>query len=495
MAFPATRRGCLAVALSIAVATLAAGPGAAAGTAAWTAPNGDLDNTRVATSSITAANVSSLKVAWKVPLTGVGADDYRFAATPLIAGGVVYTQDLASTVTAYRESNGSVLWTHAFPDAPSAGPNGVTLAGGRLYGATPTYAFALDAATGSLVWRSVTLTRNGHEGIDMAPTVANGIVYVSTVPGNASSFYAGGGIGRLFALDARTGKVRWRFNTVPASLWGKPGVNAGGGVWYSPAVSGNAVYADIGNPAPFPNAASRPGPNLYTDSVVKLDASTGKLIWYRQVLPHDLYDWDLEAPPVLTTAGGRSIVVAAGKMGDVYGVDATTGSLLWKTPVGIHDGHDNDDEQAMDGSPPSLAGVVYPGSYGGVLTPLAVADGVAYVPIVDLGTAWLPQETQQWSSAAGELDAVELDTGKLLWSTKLASPVFGAATVSNDLVFTTTFAGALVAVSRSNGRVVWRCELPTSTNAPLAIAGNVLVTAASIPHDSGEAELIAFRLG
>jgi outer membrane protein assembly factor BamB len=484
----------IAVALAIAGTTAATGASSVGVPASWTSPNSNLDNTRLATSSITASNIASLKIAWKVPLTGVGADDYRYAATPLIAAGVVYTQDLASTVTAYRESNGAVLWSHVFPDAPSAGPNGVTLSNGRLYGATPTYAFALDATSGKLLWRSTTLTRNGHEGIDMAPAVADGLVYVSTVPGNASAFYAGEGVGRLFALDAQTGKVRWRFNTVPTSLWGKPTVNSGGGVWYSPAISGDSVYADIGNPAPFPNATSRPGPNLYTDSVVKLDATSGKLVWYRQVLPHDLYDWDLEAPPILTTAGGRAIVVAAGKMGYVYGLDATSGKLLWKTPVGIHNGHDNDDEKALAGSPPSLAGVVYPGSYGGVLTPLAVAGGVAYLPIVDLGTQWLPQETQQWGTAAGELDAVRVSDGKLLWSTKLGSPAFGAATISNDLVLTTTFAGEVVALSRSSGRIVWRYALPTWTNAPLAVAGNMLITAASIPHGSAQAELIAFRL-
>jgi outer membrane protein assembly factor BamB len=487
-------RAAIAVVVAVAAAATAAGTSSGGRAAAWTAPNGDLDNTRVAASSITAANVSSLKVAWTAPLNGIGGDSYRYAATPLIAGGVVYTQDLASTVTAYRESDGSVLWTHSFPGSPSVGPNGVTLAGGRLYGATPTYAFALAAATGKLLWRSATLTRNAHEGIDMAPAVAHGLVYLSTVPGNASAFYAGGGVGRLFALDARSGKVRWRFDTVPASLWGKPEVNSGGGLWYPPAVSGNALYADIGNPAPFPDGSSRPGPNLYTDSVVRLDATTGRLRWYRQVLPHDLYDWDLEAPPIVTTAGRRSIVVAAGKMGYVYGVDAASGKLLWKTPVGIHNGHDADNEVALTSAASTPAGVVYPGSYGGVLTPLAAAGGVAYVPVVDLGTEWLPQETQQWSSAGGELDAVSLRYGKLLWSTKLGSPAFGAATVSNGLVFTTTFAGQLVAVSRSSGHVVWQYTLPTATNAPLAIAGNTLVTAASIPHGSGQAQLIALRL-
>lgn len=463
--------------------------------AAWAAPNGNRANTRTARTAIDSANVGKLRTAWTAPLTGIGGGGYRYAATPLIAGNVVYTQDLTSTVTAYSEADGHVLWRHPFPGEPSPGPNGVALGSGRVYGATAHYAFALDRRSGKLVWRSATLIRNDHEGIDMAPAVSDGRVYVSTVPGNAQAFYAGGGVGTLFALDAATGKVRWRFRTAPISLWGDTQKNSGGGLWYPPALAADgSLYADIGNPAPFPDASSRPGPDLYTDSVVKLDQRTGRLLWAQQLLPHDLYDWDLQDPPVLVTVAGRPIVVAAGKMGYVYAVDARSGRLLWKTAVGIHNGHDDDSAQALGGHPPSLGDVIYPGSFGGVLTPIAVAGDTAYVPVVDLGTRWEPSETQLWDSAGGEVVAVDLATGTVRWATKLGHPVFGAATVANDLVFTTTFDGRVVALSRSDGKVVWQWQLPTGTNAPLAIAGRTLVTAASIPEGDARTQLVALTL-
>ena len=151
------------------------------------------------------------------------------------------------------------------------------------------------------------LIRNEQEGIDMAPGYHDGIVYVSTVPVNVGEFYGAGGVGILWALDAKTGKKLWHFDTVPKDLWGKPEVNSGGGLWYTPAFDEKgSMYFGVGNPAPFPGTeseepwgSSRPGPNLYSDSLVKLDAKTGKLEWYYQVTPHALYDWDFQNPPIL----------------------------------------------------------------------------------------------------------------------------------------------------------------------------------------------------
>ena len=449
---------------------------------AWPSSNGDLSNTRVASTSIVAANVATLKLVWTARIDGVGGAGLTYASTPIVSGGAVYTQDLASTVTAYRARDGRMIWRHAFPGEPDVGPNGVTLEAGRLYGATNDYAFALSARTGALLWRSASLVRNEHEGIDMAPAVSRGVLYVSTVPGNVSSYYTGGSMGRLFALDASNGKIRWRFDTVPSTLWGDPAKNAGGGLWYAPAIAKDgSLYADVANPAPFPDASSRPGPNPHTDSLVKLDARTGKLVWARQMLPHDVYDWDLEAPPVVT----RNLVLSAGKMGFVYATDAKTGKLVWKRAVGIHNGHDHDAVAA-------LGVVVYPGVYGGVISPLAVAGGTAYVPVVDIGQRWKPVQTE-WSTAAGEMTAIDVASGRVRWTTKLGSPVFGSATVANDLVFTTTYDGRLLALARATGRVAWTYRLPTGTIAPVAIAGDLLVTAATVPGHGGP-ELMAFRL-
>jgi outer membrane protein assembly factor BamB len=474
----------------------------------WPAPNGDLINSRVATSSISAGNVKKLGVAWTAPITAVSTFG-GYATTPIIAGDTVYTQELDSAVTAYSLADGKQKWRHEFPNQPDLGPNGVALGYGKIFGATSDYAFALDMDSGELLWQSQQLTRNKNEGIDMAPAVYDGMVYVSTVPGNAKGFYKGNGVGRLFGLDADNGDQRWVFNTVPEDLWDAKykDINSGGGLWYSPAFDEDGdLYADVANPAPWPGTnklpwgKSRPGPNLYTDSIVKLDHSSGKLIWYRQVLPHDVYDWDLQLSPVIAHAGGRDVVIAGGKVGYVYQADAKSGQLLWKTRVGIHNGHDNDHAKALVGDDvalPKLPATILPGILGGIETQLAVDDKRVYAAVVNLPTTFVNQQTPKidFAKGKGELVALDLTSGNIVWQKSLPTAPFGAATVSNDLVFTTTFDGKVLAFNRATGDQVWSYQLPTGTNATVAIAGDTLITAASIPHGDAKARIVAFRLG
>ena len=141
----------------------------------------------------------------------------------------------------------------------------------------------------------------------------------------------------------------WSFQTVEEGFWGNPEVNSGAGVWYSPAVNpktGMTFWA-TGNPAPmpgtvdYPNASSRPGPNLYSETVLAIEGKTGKLAWYNQVRPHDIMNYDLQNSPVLSTAQingqAKDVVIATGKMGYVYCIDQATGEMYWKTPVGKHE--------------------------------------------------------------------------------------------------------------------------------------------------------------
>ncbi|MGH2854970.1 MAG: PQQ-binding-like beta-propeller repeat protein, partial [Solirubrobacteraceae bacterium] len=182
---------------------------------------------------INSTTVSKLKVAWTLPLTAKSVYG-SYASTPVISKGVIYSQDLASNVQAIDLQTGEVLWTKTF-ESPDQGPNGIVVAGGRIYGATATSAFALEETTGKQLW-SVELVRNPHEGIDMAPGYHNGVVYVSTVPGNNKVFYGGEGVGILWALEGATGKKLWHFDTAPTNLWSAKhaNINAGGGVWYTP---------------------------------------------------------------------------------------------------------------------------------------------------------------------------------------------------------------------------------------------------------------------
>jgi outer membrane protein assembly factor BamB len=467
---------------------------------AWGAPNADLRNTRHVGGPIDAASVSKLRVAWKVPAGGT-------AATPVVVGGVAYTQDFSSNVTAIDVGRGKVLWTKRY-DEPDVGPNGVTVGGGRLYGATETRAFALDPKTGRELW-SKRLVRNAHEGIDMAPGYAGATVYVSTVPTNVNHLYQGGARGVLWAIDGASGRTRWTWAEVSADLWGDAKLNAGGGLWHPPAFDGHgSLYADIGNPAPFPGTAkhpwgaSRPGPNAWTNSIVKLNARTGKLAWARQVLPHDLFDWDLECPVILARAHGREIALAAGKMGFVYAFDAATGGLLWKRSVGTHNGHDGDNLKALRGHAAELKSPVdvLPGQLGGVLTPMASDGATVYVPVVDLPATYTAQGQalvqDPASNGTGELVAIEIASGRVKWDRTLPHVAFGAATVANDVVFTTTFDGTVWALRTDTGRTAWSAKLPGGTNTPVAIAGDTLLAAASVPNQPGQrTAIVAYRLG
>ena len=481
--------------------------------AGWTQPDANLASTRYVTSAITSANVSKLGVAWTVPLTmNTTHTDGAYATTPVIVNGVVYVQDLDSDVFAISLATGKVLWTHDY-GSPNGGPDGVNVVGGVVYAATANAAVALDAATGAQLW-SRTLIGNDHEGIAMAPGFDNGTVYVSTVPANVTTIYGAGGQGILWALNAQTGAPEWSWNQ-DQNLWGNPGVNSGAGLWYTPSfdAQGN-IYLGIANPAPifgttsYPLGSSRPGPDLYTDSVVKLSPA-GKLLWYYQLTPHDLYDWDLQNPPVLTTANGRPVVIAGGKAGIMIELDAQTGKLLWQRPVGGHDGHENDGlltEHATPTSPDPLPAkyCLEPSLYGGMLTQLASNGSTTFAAVNDFALTASPTgftgsvagQVQAFDNAVGEMVAVNQDTGTVSWDTPLPSSPFGAATVTNDVVFTTTFKGDLYALDATTGAILFKTPMSAGTNAPVAVDGDYVIAGAGEALSSTQRNMIiAYKLG
>jgi alcohol dehydrogenase (cytochrome c) len=504
-----------------AASTVPAGSASPGVTAAWTLPGGNLANTRDVESAITASNVAQLGVAWCVPIestgeaSAIGLTD-GYSTTPVVVNGVVYLQDMESNVMAIKLATGKVVWTHNY-SSPNGGPDGVNVAGGTLYAATNHAVVALSAATGRQLW-SRTLTGNNHEGIDMAPGYNNGTVYVSTVPVNPTvGQYLGGGKGILWALNAATGAPEWSWDEVQ-NLWGNPAVNSGGGLWYPPSfdAQGN-LYLGIANPGPigesgwpkgYPWGTSRPGPDLYTDSVVKL-SPTGKLLWYYQLTPHDLYDWDLQNSPVLTTAHGRPVVIDGGKAGILIELDAQTGKLLWKLPVGVHSGHDNDGlrtENARPTSPMPLPAkfVLAPGALGGILSPLASDGSTVFaavnnlpMPITVKGLAESSKAYQaSIGTATGEMVAVSQDTGKIIWDDKLPSSPYGAATVTNNVVLTTTYSGYLYAFNAATGAVLLKTPLSSGSNAPVAVNGDSVLVGAGVQVPKNDKQLIiAYKLG
>ena len=482
--------------------------------AGWTQPGADLSNTRYVASAITSANVSKLGVAWTVPLTiSTAHTDGAYATTPVLVNGVVYAQDLESNVMAISLATGKVLWTHDY-NSPNGGPDGVSVAAGVVYAATNHAAVALDAATGAQLW-SRTLIGNDHEGIDMTPGYNHGTVYVSTVPVNPTvGEYLGGGQGILWALNARNGTPEWSWNE-DQNLWGNLGVNSGAGLWYAPSfdAQGN-IYLGIDNPAPlfgtksYPLGSSRPGPDLYTDSVVKL-SPVGKLLWYYQLTPHDLYDWDLQDPPVLTTANGRPVVIDGGKAGIMIELDAQTGKLLWKLPVGAHQGHENDGLLTEHATPASRGILpaeycLQPSIYGGIETQLASNGSTTFAAVNDLAlpatpTGYTGSVTTVLGTvekATGEMVAVNQDTGTVEWDTPLPSSPYGASTATNDVVLTTTFHGDLYALNAATGAILFKTPMSAGSNAPVAVDGDYVIAGAGAALSSTQRDMIiAYKLG
>jgi outer membrane protein assembly factor BamB len=485
----------------------AASPGASVPSGSWPYPNGDLANTRDATGSvISSANVSDLKQAWSFTLTGKGAtsvdDEGALSAAPIVANGLVYIQDQESNVYALDFTTGKLRWEYRLdqPLKSGPGPNGVAVANGTVFGASPTTVFAITAATGRTVWVDRHLLKSGEGTFGIQPQVADGRVYL------ASQYGSGPGGGVLMGLNASTGKLLWRFNTVLGLDKGVKALGLGaGGAWETPLVGADgSVTFGIGNP--YQSAASaikHPSKILYTDSAVNLSAATGKLRWYYQGVPDDFYDHDMQASPIAADVNGVPAIIGGGKLGYVYAMNAESGALIWKTPVGAHDGHDSDSLQALEHRSKLKAPYTYlPGALGGMLTNMAVAGNSIYVVTIDI-----PFRIKSLSTvlgvpagpAAGEIEALSLSTGKVEWDTKVSDLPLGAATVSGNLVFTTLWHGTLIALNTTTGAIVYRHRLPTSTNAPLAIAGNTVLVPAGGPRTSkakerGKPQLVAYTV-
>jgi glucose dehydrogenase len=370
----------------------------------WPYPNGDLANTRNAAGSmITSANVSGLKQAWTFHITGpaaagVGADG-ALAANPVVVNGVVYIQDLDANVYALALATGSLKWEYELntPMKTGPGPDGVAVAGGTVYGISPTTAFALNARTGRRIWVSSHLLGKGEGTFEIQPQVAGGRVYL------ASAYGPGPGGGVLLALSAASGELLWKFNTLLGPDAGVAAVGIGsGGAWETPLVSSDgSVTFGTGNPyQSVASAIAHPSAQLYTDSDVNLDAATGKLRWYYQGVPNDFKDYDMQASPISARVNGASVVLGGGKMGYVYEMNAQTGKLVWKTPVGEHNGHDNDSLLALEHKVTlKVPFTILPGSAGGILTDMAVAGTSIYVATLDLPLSYTSVAIQQVSAA------------------------------------------------------------------------------------------------
>jgi glucose dehydrogenase len=463
----------------------------------WPLPGRDYANSRARLDSrITKANVANLEVAWSIPIPGWGFYS-NTSTTPLIVGNTVYMQDLNSNVWAVDLATGALRWKKTY-DQLQVGPSGVALGYGKLYAAKNADEIAaLDPNTGQELWATrITVTQT--DGIDIQPTVAGGLVFASTVPISPTGFYRGGDRGVIWALDANTGRGVWTFDTVLGNLWGNPGINSGGGAWYPPAVDieRGLIYWGTANPAPFPgnpqfpNGTSRIGDNLYTDSVVALKLQTGELAWYHQAYPHDLFDRDLVLTAMvdLSSRGiNKRVAIGTGKGAHVLVLDADSGALLSKTAVGIHK---NDELTELTGDTE-----VFPGLFGGVITPPSVADGVVYVAVLNAGNVHSPNRENYLGGAVlgqrpGQVVAVDAVDGRILWDTQVDGDPFGGTLVMGDLVFTAC-GNKGFALDRATGAIVRSFTLPASTNAwPAATADTIVWPLGGAPAPA----LVAYRI-
>ena len=309
----------------------------------WLSYSGTVDNQRYSRlDQINTQTVGGLELQWIWQARSLE----KFEATALVVDGILYTVQAPNDVVALDAATGRVFWTYHHENAPEGRAccgrvnRGVAILGNTLYlGTLDAHLIAIDARTGQQIWKSqVALAKAGYS-ITHNPTIVKDKVIVGTGGGDGPIR------GYIAAFDAKTGAEVWRFYTIPGpgepgnDTWAGDSWKVGGvGVWnagaYDPET--NLVYFGTGNPAPDWDGSTRRGDNLYSDSVVALDADTGKLKWHYQFTPHDELDYDSTQVPVLADiqwqGKPRKVMLWANRNGVMYVLDRTTGEFLKGKP-------------------------------------------------------------------------------------------------------------------------------------------------------------------
>jgi alcohol dehydrogenase (cytochrome c) len=415
---------------------------------------------------INAENVNKLELAWLWQTRSA----FGFEATPLVVDGVLYTVQPASVaaaasndIVAIDAATGRVIWTYAYRPLPSARasggrgghPNrGLAILGGTLFvGTIDAHLLAIDAFSGRLLWNTTVadaadpVCRSSCYVITHAPLVLKDKVVVGV----------GGGEGPIrgfiAAFDAKTGKEAWRFSTIPQpgepgnDTWsGESGKTGGAAIWNIGSYDRdlNLTYWGTGNP--FPNGAganTRLGDNLFSDSVVALDADTGALKWHYQFTPHDDMDWDAAQVPVLADiewqGRPRSVMLWANRNGLMYVLDRRNGHFLMGKPfvdVNWMSGFDD------AGRPIRVAGKVFNGA--GRIMPGASPTswqppsyspqtGLFYIPAWERGSE---HGELVGGPGYGAVRAFDPKTGKQVWDFRVNDAIFnGVLTTAAGLLF------------------------------------------------------------
>jgi PQQ-dependent dehydrogenase (methanol/ethanol family) len=358
-----------------------------------------------------------------------------------------------------------------------------------------------------VVWQTEIADPSRGYAETMAPTAIDGKIMIGTSGGEF------GIRGFLRAYDAETGKLIWNFDTIPENsvgVWatrdatgrdmhrdiaaekaqlaktGDPYKTLGGPVWQNPAVdlSTKRIYFMVGNPSPDLDGSIRPGDNLYTESLVSLDLDSGKYVCHFQYIPHDVWDLDPAAPPILVDVRGNDGevipgVIGAGKIGNVYVHNRKDCSLIRFSRATV--------QQENMWSPPTPEGTrMLPGMFGGIASPMAVDPllGLTYTLNIHRPTTYHVESTPypggkmwmggHWEAMPGEqmsgnLTAVDYNTGRIKWQVKTSLPMVGGAlATAGGLLFAGESDGWFRAYDAATGKVLWSFFAGAGVNAPPA---------------------------
>lgn len=457
----------------------AAGGGAAPGTDAsgsqWPGYNNDYAGQRYsALDEISTSNVGNLKEICRVALSEGGA----LQSGPLVVDGVMYVTTARDTL-ALDPTNCKVHWKSEYQPKgyePFPVNRGTAYMNGQLFRGTPDgHLLALDAKSGRVLWDNKVVDSAYGEFLSAAPIAWNGLVYI----GSAGSDW--GIRGRMMAFDAQSGREVWRFYTIPrgkevgAETWKMPqsAKFGGGGTWtsYTLDVRSGELFVPVGNPAPDMLPELRPGDNLFTNSIVVLDANSGALKWWYQGIKNDPWDYDLSAPPMLYRTKSRNdMVAAAGKDGYLHLVDRDTHKLVSKTPITT--------QKKTAPKPTKEGALACPGLLGGAewngpaydqLNHAIVIGTVDWCTVYKAGKAEYIQGQLYYGGApemvkdpapAGWITSVDAETGKVRWKFRTDAPVVAAVTpTAGGVVFSGDTAGNFFALDSASGNVLLKKQM------------------------------------
>jgi alcohol dehydrogenase (cytochrome c) len=475
----------------------------------WLSYSGTPKNQRFSPlTQITPANVKNLQQAWIWQARSLE----KYQATPIVVDGVMYTVEAPNNVVALDAATGRPFWQFNYTPAPEARAccgrvnRGVAILGNTLYlGTLDAHLIALDAKTGQQLWKSqVAVAKSGYS-ITHNPTVVKDKVIVGTGGGDGPIR------GYIAAFDAKTGAEVWRFYTIPGpgepgnETWAGESWKTGGvGVWnagaYDPET--NLVFFGTGNPAPDWDGSTRRGDNLYSDSVVALDADTGKLKWHYQFTPHDELDYDSTQVPVLADiqwqGKPRKVMLWANRNGVMYVLDRVTGEFLKGKPyvkANWLDGFDAKGRPNRVKFPSKEGTAIYPHVHGATnWAPPAFSPrtGLFYVATWEnSGTLAVEGQfpraipgpnTRQTTMGAtnlvpfyndpdsgeayGVVRAYDPQTLDQKWEFKLGDITWGGTFVTaSDLVFSGGRDGYFLALDAKSGALLWKANVGGQINA------------------------------